>query len=287
MMQRFDKLSRHGSVIGLVIPSALLLVALLVVPLSQMLTMSFRTQRLGQVQPGFTTENYQQVLTSGRYFEIFLTTFGIAALVTLLCVAIGYPVAIHLVRAKAPIRTLLYFAVAAPLIVNTVVRSYGWLLLLGNAGLVNIVLMGVGLTDEPVRLSGNLLGLVIAATQVFLPFMILALAASLQTISPAVSEASDLLGASAWQRFWTVTFPLSRPGLIAGSILVFALMLGAFVTPLIVGGSAIPYLSVAVYTDALVLFNLPRATALSVILLLIVVLLFATQNKVAAERETA
>ena len=190
-------------------------------------------------------------------------------------------------RAPDRWRGLLYFLVAAPLLVNTVVRTYGWLLILGRKGLLNATLVALGAIDTPLALTGNSVGLLIGGTQVFLPFMILPLYTALMTIDRRLDESAQLLGAGPVRTFVTVTLPLATPGLIAGSVLVFSLMLGAFVTPLILGGTAIKYLSVAVYTDALVLFNLPRATALSLVLLVVVLAVYFLQKRLTRRVEAS
>jgi putative spermidine/putrescine transport system permease protein len=268
-------------------PALALIVLLMVVPLADMALISFRRESFGQVLPEFTWSNYFGLLTDPASLSLFAHTFGIAALVTLLCAALGLPVAAAIARAPARWRGLLYFLVAAPLLVNTVVRSYGWLLILGRKGLLNTLLIAAGLIDRPLALSGNLVGLVIGGTQVFLPFMILSLATSLLAIDRRLLESADVLGAGPARSFLTVTLPLAVPGLIAGSVLVFSLMLGAFVTPLILGGTAVKYLSVAVYTDALVLFNLPRATALSLLLMLAVLAIYVLQKRLTRRAEEA
>ncbi|MDH7799253.1 MULTISPECIES: ABC transporter permease [unclassified Beijerinckia] len=263
----------------LVLPALIVIAGLMAVPLAQLVQASFHRAEFGQILPGRTFENYQTVLFSPLYWEIYAKTLGAAALVTLLCTILGYPVAWHLVNARKSVQPLLFFLIAAPLLVNTVVRTYGWLLLLGRKGVINTVLMQLGLIDNPLTLTSNYIGLVVGSTQVFLPFMILSIATSLQGIDRRLLESADILGASGPYRFFTVDLPLAAPGLIAGAILVFSLMLGAFVTPLMLGGSAIQYLSVSVYTDALVLFNLPRATALSMILLAITAAIYAFQAR--------
>ncbi|ODU67909.1 MAG: hypothetical protein ABT05_03210 [Lautropia sp. SCN 66-9] len=268
-------------------PGLALIVGLMVVPLSSMLLISFRPESFGQILPEFTLANYIGLLTDPSRLALFGYTFGIAALVTLLCAVLGLPVAAMIARAPARWRGLLYFVVAAPLLVNTVVRSYGWLLILGRKGLLNTLLIEGGLIDSPLALSGNMIGLVIGATQVFLPFMILSLATSLLAIDRRLLESADVLGAGPVRAFMTVTLPLAVPGLIAGSVLVFSLMLGAFVTPLILGGTAVKYLSVAVYTDALVLFNLPRATALSLLLMVAVLFVYFVQKRLTRRAEEA
>ncbi|QCI67019.1 ABC transporter permease [Phreatobacter stygius] len=264
---------------GLAGPALLVILLLLAVPLVQMVDASFRRQDFGILLPGFTLDNYRQILASAQYAELFYKTGFAAALVTLLCALLGFPVALMIASAPARRKPILYFLVAAPLLVNTVVRSYGWLLMLGNRGVINASLMSLGVIDEPLPLSGNTLGMVIGATQVFLPFMILSLAASLEGIDQRLLESAEILGAGRARAFRDITLPLAMPGLIAGSVLVFSLMLGAIVTPLMLGGTAIRFLSVAIYTDALVLFDLPRATALSVVLLVVVIAIYALQRR--------
>lgn len=260
-------------------PAILMIVALLAIPLIQMVDASFRREDFGVLQEGYTLQNYREILGSSRYFEIFYKTGGIALLITFICGLLGFPVAIVIAAARPRTKALLYFLVTAPLLINSVVRSYGWLLMLGNRGVINSLLMSFRLTEDPIPLSGNTFGLIIGGTQVFLPFMILSLVASLETIDRRLLESADILGAGRIRAFFDITLPLAMPGLIGGSVLVFSLMLGAIITPLMLGGTAIKYLSVSIYTDAMVLFNLPRATALSVVLLSVVIILYALQRR--------
>jgi len=263
----------------LLCPALALVLAILIVPLVELIQASFHRAEMGVIKPGFTVENYETVLLSPLYWEIYAKTMGAAALVTALCAILGYPVAAHLARARKSLQPILFFLIAAPLLINTVVRSYGWLLMLGRKGVVNTILEQLGIIDQPLALSSNYIGLIVGSTQVFLPFMILSVAASLQGIDRRYLESADILGASPVYRFITVELPLAAPGLVAGSVLVFSLMLGAFVTPLMLGGTAVKYLSISVYTDALVLFNLPRAIALSMILLVVVAGVYAVQAR--------
>jgi putative spermidine/putrescine transport system permease protein len=263
----------------LLCPALALVLAILIMPLAELVQASFHRAELGQIKPGLTIENYETVLLSPLYWEIYAKTMGAAALVTALCAILGYPVAAHLARARKSLQPVLFFLIAAPLLINTVVRTYGWLLMLGRKGVVNTILEQLGIIDQPLALSANYIGLIVGSTQVFLPFMILSVAASLQGIERRLLESADILGASPVYRFVTVELPLAAPGLVAGSVLVFSLMLGAFVTPLMLGGTAVKYLSISVYTDALVLFNLPRAIALSMILLIVVSAVYALQAR--------
>ena len=259
-------------------PALAVIIVLVAIPLVEMVEASFRQQEYGLVIPGVTLQNYREILLSGPYLELFYKTAFTALAVTIACLCLGFPVAIHLASAPPQRKPFLYFLIVAPLLVNTVVRSYGWLLMLGNRGVLNQILGASGFA-KPIALTGNSTGVIIGATQVFLPFMILSLATSLDGVDRRLLEAAEILGAGRVRRFTEIIVPLTFPGIIAGSVLVFSLMLGAIVTPLMLGGSAIRFLSVAIYTDALVLFDLPRATALSVVLLLAVVALYALQRR--------
>ena len=269
------------------LPALALILVVMLMPLLDMALISFREESFGQILPVFTLANYAGLLTDPATLSLFGTTFAVTAAVTLLCAVLGLPVAAAIARAPARWRGILYFLVAAPLLVNTVVRSYGWLLILGREGLLNTVLMAAGLLEQPLALAGNLTSLVIGGTQVFLPFMILSLVTSLLAIDRRLLESADVLGAGPVRAFLSITLPLAAPGLVAGSVLVFSLMLGAFVTPLILGGTAVKYLSVAVYTDAMVLFNLPRATALSLLLMASVLLIYGLQKRLLRRLEGA
>jgi putative spermidine/putrescine transport system permease protein len=266
-----------GRTLRLVSPALLLLLLLLAVPMAGMVEASLHQQDFGEILPGRSLSNYWPIVTSDVYIELFYKTGFAAALVTLSCALLGFPVALLVASAPRQRKPLLYFLITAPLLINTVVRSYGWLLMLSNRGLINTVLMQAGVIRDPVPIAGTVLGMVIGSTQIFLPFMILALAASLESIDGRLLESAAILGAGRLRSFYDIVLPLCLPGLIAGSVLVFSLMLGAIITPLMLGGSAIRYLSVAIYTDAMVLFDLPRATALSVVLLIIVAGLYWLQ----------
>lgn len=277
----------RAAVLLALLPASALVVLAMLVPLAEMAVISFRSESFGQIMPGFTLANYANILGGWASLQLFVQTFGVAILVTLLCALLGFPLAAAIARAPERWRGLLYFMVAAPLLVNTVVRSYGWLLILGRKGLLNTILMGAGWIDEPLALTGNVTGLVIGGTQVFLPFMVLSLTTSLLSLDRRLLESAEILGAGPARAFFSVTLPLAVPGLIAGSVLVFSMMLGAFVTPLILGGTAVKYLSVAVYTDALVLFNLPRATALSLLLMVAVLAVYLLQKRLTRRAEAA
>lgn len=266
-------------------PATVMVLLLMGLPVVDLAIISFRRESFGQILPGFTVANYTGLLTELSSLTLFAQTFAVAAAVTFLTALLGYPVAAAIASAPERWRGVLYFGVAAPLLINTVVRTYGWLLILGRKGLLNTLLVGTGTVDEPLALTGNMAGLVIGGTQVFLPFMVLSLVTPMLAMDRRLHESAAILGAGPLRRFRTVTMPLSVPGLIAGSVLVFSMMLGAFVTPLILGGTGLKYLSVAIYTDALVLFNLPRATALALLLTVVVLAVYRLQKRLTANVE--
>ncbi len=279
MRNQTNHYSKAARAAVFLLPAFALIFLLLAIPLVELVQASFHPAEMGRILEGWTLDNYKSVLLTSIYWEIYAKTLGAAALITLLCAILGYPVAYHLNRASQKIRPVLFFLIAAPLLVNTVVRTYGWLLILGRKGVINTVLHMLGLTSSPLDMSGNYLGMIIGSTQVFLPFMILSIATSLSAIDNRLRESAEILGAGSVQRFLSIDLPLAMPGLLAGGILVFSLMLGAFVTPLMLGGTAIQYLSISVYMDALVVFNLPRAIALAMVLLALSAGVYALQAR--------
>jgi len=162
---------------------------------------------------------------------------------------------------------------------SVVVRSYGWMILLANNGLVNKALLALGVIQSSVQLLYNTTGVVIALVAILLPYMILTLMPVIQNISPSLEEASQSLGASPWRMFKDVVIPLSLPGVGAGSILVFVLTIAAYATPRLVGGSRLLVMPIFVYDQAMALLNWPFASATSFILLALVVGLMALQGR--------
>ena len=189
----------------------------------------------------------------------FWTTFG-----TLL---IGYPIALYLSQSWRKGRTIVTFAVIAPMLVSAVARSYGWIIILGSNGLLSR-LMAVLHFNGPDHLLYTEPGLVVALIHVFLPFMTLAIAGSLQQIHPSLPRAARIHGASRTRTFIEVILPLSMPGVTAGAAIVFCLTASAFVTPALVGGTTIPMMSYLIYNDAIMLLDWPAAAAAAIILLI-------------------
>lgn len=258
---------RAGPSLWLVAPAIGILVAFLLVPYLNIIVMSFRapseTTPYGE---GFSVASYQRFFTEAYYIETMVNTLWIGVVTTAVCFLLAFPVAWQLARTRSRLRGLMYGIVLSPLLVGIVVRSFGWTILLGNAGVINRALRDWGLTDGPVGLMYNELGIIIALAHVFLPFMILPIMGALQNIEPALENAARSLGAGRTTVFFRVIFPLAMPGIQAGVILVFVLALSAYVTPLLIGGMRIRTMPVVVVDTLIDAFQWPFGSALALIL---------------------
>jgi putative spermidine/putrescine transport system permease protein len=221
--------------------------------------------------------SYAAFLGDPFYLDILWRSLGMAAQVTIWCLILGFPLAYALSRLRGWARAALYFTVLMPLLTGAVVRTFGWMILLANNGFLNKSLVALGLTDAPLPMMYRMTGIVIALVEVLLPFMILALDAALLNIDRQLYDAARNLGAGAVRIFLQVTLPLSMPGIVSGSVLVFTLAISAFVTPALIGGPRIPVMSTLIYQQGIALLNWPFGAAISFVMLLtLIVLLVGT-----------
>jgi putative spermidine/putrescine transport system permease protein len=230
---------RHAPYWLIVLPALLMLVLLYFVPLGNVLLTSITDPK-----PGLS--NYGLLFTSGAVQKTLMTTARIAAITTTFALLLGYAVAYAMRAAATRRQRLMLFCVLLPFWISVLVRSFAWLTILGPQGPINAALMGLGLSDEPLALSRNETGVLIAMVHVMLPYAILTLYANMRGIDAGLVSAARSLGASRFQAFRMVFLPLTRPGLIGAGSLVFILSLGFFVTPAILGGGRV--LMVAQYT---------------------------------------
>ena len=222
---------------GLLAPVTIWLGLFFLVPLLLILAYSFGTSGIyGGITLGFNPGNYLKVFDP-LYLEIIGRTFFIAALNTLLCLALGYPLAYFIVFKGRRWRNALVLLVMVPFWTSLLIRAYAWVVILGGNGIANRTLQFLGITDEPLTLIFTPEAVLMGMVYSYLPFMILPLYAALEKFDSRLKEAAQDLGASRWHTFWRVTFPLSLPGVIAGSILVFIPSAGEFVIPDLLGGS--------------------------------------------------
>jgi putative spermidine/putrescine transport system permease protein len=235
----------------------------------------------------FTLANYARFLGDPFHLRVLGQTVAMGLWVTVWCLVLGYPLAYTLARLRSRrVRGLLVTLLLVPLMTSVVVRSYGWMILLANNGLVNMGLMTLGLRETPVQLLFNTTGVVIALVAILLPYMVLTLVPVIQNIDPFLEEAAQSLGAKPSRVVGDVVLPLSLPGVGAGSILVFALAIAAYATPRLVGGSRLLVIPIFVYDQAMAVLNWPFAAATSFILLVLVLLLTALQGRVLERRGT-
>jgi putative spermidine/putrescine transport system permease protein len=212
-------------------------------------------------------EFFFQFFARSDYRDALLRTHVISLLTTAFCILLGYPLATYIHRYPGN-KNMLIVMVLTPWLVSIVVRSFGWVVLLGPKGLINSLLLATGLIDTPLRLMFNTTGVVIGMVHLFVPFMVLSILAVLTQIDHALSEASMSLGANPFVTFRRVLFPLTLPGILSGSILVYLSATGAVVTPLLLGGLREKMIGTQIYVDMFTAFDLPKASAMAVLLVL-------------------
>lgn len=221
--------------------------------------------------------HYVRLLGDRYYLVVVAQTFGLGAAVTAITLVLGYPVALSLARARGRAKAFGLLMLIAPLLVSIIVRSYGWLVVLGRSGLVNRLLLSAGVVGEPLDLVHNWTGVVIGLTHVLLPFMVLPIASVLEGLDPALEEAARVHGATPWRTFRSVVFPLSLEGVATGSVLTFMLTIGSFVTVLLLGGKGTMVLPLLVYQEVTVTSDWGFASAIATVLLVIALFLLWVQ----------
>jgi len=200
--------------------------------------------------------------------------------VTAICLLMGYPLAYYIANAGPKMRLALTMLVIFPMLLNLVVRSFGWIALLANRGLVNNLLMDVGLIERPIKMMFNLFGLLVGMSHIFLPFMVLMLVPAIQAISKDVQAAAYTLAASRLRVFWSITLPMSAPGILSGSILVFVLTISALVTPRMLGGPTYKVMATLIYDDFLQTLDWPAGAAMSFALTALTLLVIGLSSRV-------
>jgi putative spermidine/putrescine transport system permease protein len=251
----------------LLLPSALILVLLLAIPYLNIVLISMRPSTPDMAYgSGFTLENYRAVLSSVRTWREIGTTLWIGGATTACAFVLGFPVAWNLARSPGKSQALRQSIVLSPLLVGIVVRSYGWTILLGNNGVMNRLARGLGLTHSIVPLMYNRLGIIIALTHVFLPFMILPIQGGLQNLDPALERAGRSLGASRRTVFLRVILPLTMPGVQSGCIMVFIMSISAYVTPVLLGGMRVKTMPMTVVDRLIDSFRWPLGAAEALVL---------------------
>lgn len=249
----------------LVIPCILVAVAILA-SLLAVFQYSFRAFIPGSLNVGgFTLANFAQI---GRplYFWVIVDTFVISFLTAAFCLLLSYPVAYALVRTRQEwLRTLLVILSITPLFTGEIVRTYAWMLVLGTNGFINSTLLSIGLISKPIQFMYTKLGVIVALVHFSMPVMIILLATAIGHVNRDYEKAAANLGARPFTVFWRITVPLTMPGIIAGTVVIFAWTMSAFATPQLIGGGKVMMISNLVYLQGLSSFNFPLAAVLSVL----------------------
>ncbi len=230
-----------------------------------------------------TLDNYIFLFQDRYYAIIYLSSIKLAAVSTLLCLMLGYPVAYFIARQKRRLRSLLLLAIIVPFWISFLLRVYAWIGLLNTHGVINNFLMWTGLIDQPLMLIYNDFAVYLGIVYSYLPFMILPLYANLEKMNLDLQDAASDLGARPWEVFLNVTLPLSAPGIIAGCLLVFIPAIGEFIIPALLGGSDTLMIGRALWDEFFINRDWPVASAVSVVLLLILVIPMMWFQKTQAE----
>ena len=217
----------------------------------------------------FSLQAYETVFASRVARQALMRTFEIAIAVTLISIVAGYPLAFAIAASKPRGRSLLLACVIFPFLLSAVVRAFGWNIVIGETGLINKVLLGLGLIDTPIQMLHSEFAIILGEAHLLIPYMVLSLLAVIQRIDPNVEAAAQSLGATPPDVFFRVMVPMTLPGLSAGTLLVFALAMTAFATPWLLGGTRSPVMTSLLYRYAFVSFDMPRALAVAGILLII------------------
>lgn len=248
----------------LALPLALFFVSLFLAPLLLLVGVSFfNDDKI--TQPGFA--QWIKFFGDPFSYKVIADTLMLGVKTVCATVLLGYPLALVYLDAPPRLQRILIFIIVMPLLLSVVVRTFAWIVMLGRDGVINQLLLSLGIISEPLRLLQTELGLVISLTQIEMPLMLLPLISVMSRLDPNLRDASAALGASRWRTLFTVILPLSMPGLVAGCLLVFASSTTAFISQTVIGGVRLIYLPLLIWQQSLVVFNWPLAAVASIALL--------------------
>jgi putative spermidine/putrescine transport system permease protein len=263
-------------------PALLLFVVFFVLPFGVMATMSLLSGNpVANPNAVWTLRHYERFIGDDLYTDALWSTLKIGLITTVVALLIGYPLAHWMARMQSRLgHALLLMAVIAPMLTGIVVRTFAWMTLLADRGAINVTLMSWGVIDQPLKLMYNEFGTIVALVHIYVPFMVLTLTGVIGRIDERLEQAARNLGAGRFRAFLEVTLPLSLPGILAGSLLVFALAISAYVTPALMGGTDVLTLPMLIYQQIGASFNLGFAGALGVVLLVVSLFVVVAYNHV-------
>lgn len=246
--------------VGLIAPLVLLLGWVYFLPILRLLAKSI-------TEPALGFSHYARLAAEPLYGQVFFRTIWIAVLSTFFALVLGYPVAMLMARHGGRIAMIAAVCVMVPLWTSVLVRSYAWIILLERNGIINNWLIGSGMIAQPLRMLYTEGAVLMAMTHVLLPFMVLPIASALRSLPPELPKAALNLGAGRLRVFWSITLPLSLPGVFAGCLIVFVMSLGFYITPALLGGPRTLMIATLISQQAIELLNWPFAGAISFVLL--------------------
>jgi putative spermidine/putrescine transport system permease protein len=277
---------RPTPIAWLIAPALLLFVLFFVLPFGVMAAMSFFSSNpVSNPNAVLTTRHYQRFIedSAGIYHDALWATLRIGLITTIVALLIGYPLAHWMARMQSRLgHALLLMAVIAPMLTGIVVRTFAWMTILQDKGVINTTLMSWGLIEKPLPLMYNEFGTVLALVHIYVPFMALTLTGVIGRIDERLEQAARSLGAGRFRTFIEVTLPLSLPGILAGSLLVFALSISAYVTPSLMGGTQVLTLPMLIAQQVGTSFNPGFAGALGMILLIVSLVIVVAYNRILA-----
>lgn len=273
---------QQGRLFALCIPAMALGTVVLFIPIGWLIWQSFIDDH-----GAFTLKYYSQIINEGAYLAIIGNTFEISALVTAICAMLAYPLAYALAQATPRTANLMLLGVLAPFWTSILVRTYAWMILLQWHGVVNDLLIRLGILTQRVQLVNNKLGTVIGMVHIMLPYLVLPLYASMRAIDPSYMQAAANLGASPTRAFWQVYARLSLPGFFAGLVLVFVLCLGFYITPAMLGGGRVIMIAQRVADSVSLYPTWGPASALGVVLLVLTLAVLAGAWRIARGQRAA
>ena len=248
----------------LALPASLALLIFFIVPMVYILVKTIATN-------GF--QDFVDFFTDPFYLDILWTTIRVSLISTFVSLLLGYPTAYFMARTKSRMKKVMIIIILFPFLVSAVVRSYGWMVLLGTNGLINQLLLGIGIISEPLKMLNTEFAVIVGMIHLLIPYMVLALLGVLPSIDPNVDYAAYSLGANPLQTFAKVVFPLSTPGIISGCVLVFTMSMTSYVTPKLLGGSKFRMMATMVVQEINVNFDWGAAAAISYILLAVILVI--------------
>ena len=254
-------MERRKQAILLALPASLALLFFFILPMVYILIRTLTENG---------TADFTEFFTDPFYLDILWTTIRVSLVSTAVSLLLGYPTAYYMARTTSRLKQAMVIVILFPFLVSAVVRSYGWMVILGTNGLLNQLLLGLGLISEPLKLLNTEAAVIIGMIHLLIPYMILSLVGVLQSIDPNVEYAAYSLGASPMTTFRKVVFPLSTPGIISGCVLVFTMSMTSYVTPKLLGGSKFRMMATMVVHEINVNFDWGAASAISYILLAVI-----------------